>query len=413
MGEVWRSWGGVSMAKKNDDFFKKKKDWSKVKDELLGCYLKPYIQKILFTRKPVLYIDCFAGKGVFEDGNPGSPIIALDIINECLDKTNVMNPSIQSAFIELNHADDLKSNLQKYDRLQVISGQYEKEIEKLLDQKRNHNIFLYVDPYGIKALNYKLFQSFSKDKRFNSIELLINLNSFGFIREGCRVLGASFDLNEIFDDLVEYEPTLLEATDKSINYLNEIAGGDYWQNIIQDMKHKKITAYDAEALFTEKYCERLKQDYKYVLNMPLRIKKGHTPKYRMIHATNHIDGCLLMVDNICGRWQAMKDIQSGGQLSMFEENYENNTLDMDDIREKVTAHIMSNNTFIRLSSLKADFFMMHGPICKTSDLSNIYRALENDGKIVVKRTPPKTKTGRPSTFFSDEKDKTTEIRWKL
>ena len=27
------------MAKKNDDFFVEKKPWSKVKDELLGCYL--------------------------------------------------------------------------------------------------------------------------------------------------------------------------------------------------------------------------------------------------------------------------------------------------------------------------------------------------------------------------------------
>ena len=66
------------MAKKNDDFFVKKKPWSKVKDELLGCYLKPYVAKILHTRKPLAYVDCFAGKGKFDDGNPGSPLIALD-----------------------------------------------------------------------------------------------------------------------------------------------------------------------------------------------------------------------------------------------------------------------------------------------------------------------------------------------
>lgn len=39
------------MSQKNKDFFKKKKAWSKVKDELLGCYLKPYMQKILYTKK--------------------------------------------------------------------------------------------------------------------------------------------------------------------------------------------------------------------------------------------------------------------------------------------------------------------------------------------------------------------------
>ena len=58
------------MPKKNDDFFKEKKQWSEVKDELLACYLKPYIQKVINTGKPIVYVDCFAGKGVFEDGKP-------------------------------------------------------------------------------------------------------------------------------------------------------------------------------------------------------------------------------------------------------------------------------------------------------------------------------------------------------
>lgn len=55
------------MAKKNDDFFVEKKPWSEVKDQLLGCYLKPYVAKILHTRKPLVYVDCFAGKGKFDD----------------------------------------------------------------------------------------------------------------------------------------------------------------------------------------------------------------------------------------------------------------------------------------------------------------------------------------------------------
>lgn len=42
------------MAKKNDDFFLEKKAWSVVKDELLGCYFKPYVSKILHTMKMTL-----------------------------------------------------------------------------------------------------------------------------------------------------------------------------------------------------------------------------------------------------------------------------------------------------------------------------------------------------------------------
>lgn len=46
------------MSKDNSAFFLKKNVWSEVKDELLECYLEPYIQKILRTNKPLLYVDC-------------------------------------------------------------------------------------------------------------------------------------------------------------------------------------------------------------------------------------------------------------------------------------------------------------------------------------------------------------------
>ena len=69
------------MSKDNRDFFVQKKIWSVVKDELLRCYLVPYFNKIFLTRKPILYVDCFAGKGKFDDGNDGSPLVAL----KCLD----------------------------------------------------------------------------------------------------------------------------------------------------------------------------------------------------------------------------------------------------------------------------------------------------------------------------------------
>ena len=67
------------MKKDTADFFVSKKEWSEVKDALLECYLTPYITKIIHTHKTVNYIDCFAGKGKFDDGKLGSPILALNI----------------------------------------------------------------------------------------------------------------------------------------------------------------------------------------------------------------------------------------------------------------------------------------------------------------------------------------------
>ncbi len=71
------------MSKDNCGFFKQKKIWSEVKDELLGCYLVPYFTKILSMGNPILYVDCFAGKGKFDDGKPGSPLTALQSNETC------------------------------------------------------------------------------------------------------------------------------------------------------------------------------------------------------------------------------------------------------------------------------------------------------------------------------------------
>lgn len=400
------------MSKKNDDFFVKKKTWSVVKDDLLGCYFRPYVSKILTTHRPLVYVDCFAGKGKFDDGNPGSPLIALDIIDECCKITKMQSTNIETIFIDLNYADDLKENLKGYPRAKIVSGSYEDNINNILRGKGKCNIFLYIDPYGIKALQCSLFDSLA-NVGFNSIELLINMNSFGFIREACRALGAAFDDKDFFEDLVEYDSTKLDSSEKSIIALNEIAGGDYWQSIIEDFKQKKISGLEAEVRFSEKYCSRLMESYTYVLNMPLRIKEGQQPKYRLIHATNHRDGCLIMVDNICNRWEALREVQTNGQLTLFDEDFNNQIIYKDDIEEKIIEHFSKYSNTKSLHDALAEFFVKYGPICSTGNAREILKMLEKDRCIEVLRNPALTKTGKPSTFMIEDTNKkqTVSIRW--
>lgn len=399
------------MSKKNDDFFKEKKVWSEVKDELLGCYFKPYVQKILHTYKPLVYVDCFAGKGKFEDGKPGSPIIALDTIKDCVQSTTMESVTISTFFIDLNYASNLQENLKNYPDVNVISGKFEDKIIEILKNKRGSNIFLYIDPYGIKALNCSMFDSFLSNG-FNSIELLINLNSFGFIREACNAMGARFEESDLFDDLVEYDPSTFVANEKSIIDLNNIAGGDYWQQIVKDYKDKKIDGYEAEARFADAYCKRLNQKYKYVLNLPLRIRRGQRPKYRMIHATNHKDGCLLMVDNIYNRWQALKNIQDQGQMCLFEESFDNEIIDTNMIEGKMKSFFPQYNRFVSLSDFLADFFVEYGAICSTGTVRDILKKWEKQGVIEIHRNPEKTSTGKPATYMIEGAGKSVSLRWK-
>ena len=155
------------MSKDNSKFFQNKKIWSEVKDELLGCYLVPYFNKILSMGTPIMYVDCFAGKGKFDDGKPGSPLIALESLNNSISQYHGSQviPPVCMKFIELNHTSDLITNLmgQPARRCEVIDGKFEDNIIPLLNDAvqayRALNMFLYFDPYGVKVLNTALFDA--------------------------------------------------------------------------------------------------------------------------------------------------------------------------------------------------------------------------------------------------------------
>ncbi len=403
----------VIMSKRNDDFFVEKKPWSKVKDELLGCYLKPYFTKILYTQKPVAYFDCFAGKGKFEDGKPGSPIIALDILQDVLASSKVGKISkVESTFIDLNYAADLKENLCNYSTTQIIAGSYKDSIEELLKSKKGYNVFLYIDPYGIKDLDFTKFENFANGQ-FNTIEILLNFNSFGFLREACNAMGTKFSIDDsgFFDDLVEFDSSNMGVADNAIDALNCIAGGLYWQNIIMRYKLGELDSYRAEELLSEEYCHRLNESYKYVLNMPIRIRSRQHPKYRLIYATNHPDGCVLMAENMCNRWELLNNIQNGGQYSLFPEDFNNSIIEYDRIDEYVVDHFSEYDNWISITEAQAHFYVKYGVICKPGEIANVLKKLARKERIQIERIPKLTSTGKQATFMTEGHGKTVLVKW--
>ncbi len=49
------------MGESSDDFFEGKRLWSKIKDEVLGNYMTPYLAKVNKRGQPILLIDGYAG----------------------------------------------------------------------------------------------------------------------------------------------------------------------------------------------------------------------------------------------------------------------------------------------------------------------------------------------------------------
>lgn len=391
------------MSKDNKGFFAAKSEWAKIKDELLADYLASYTAKILKTGRPLLFVDCFAGKGVFDDDNDGSPIIALKKFNEAIAHTKAKNPLIDAAFIEALYFSDLAHNITGYAngsnslRASVIPGRYESAINPILRQHEGSNVFLYIDPYGIKALNMGVLCA--TKAQFPSVEFLLNLNSFGFVREGCRFCGVDLDdvegLDEIMENEEEFEAYLHDETWRDV-----AAGGDYWVKIINDYKDGLIDGYGAEMRFTKEFCQQLKSSYRYVLNFPIRLKEGNRPKYRMIHGCNHPDGCILMYENMVNQKHALLAMQSHGQMSLFEESVENEFVDLDNVRQGLLNLINTLDEFTPLNNVLASFLVESGIICPLKTIREILCTFEQSGKIKMIRDPAKTKHGNKTSFMN-------------
>lgn len=413
------------MSKDNSNFFEHKNDWSRIKDTLLKCYLTPYLQKVLMTGQQICYIDCFAGKGRFDDGLPGSPLIALEIRDNCIKQSSISRKmdAIKMGFIELNHSQELEHNIgnnySDYGKSIVMAGKFEELITKCLHNKQGKNVFLYIDPYGIKALGMRLFRQFA-NMDFYSFEMLINFNSFGLFRNACVAMNVNYKTDQFMpdlNDLVEYETTLVDSTPQSIELINNIAGGDYWRDIVMDYKNGKINGYKAEQRLSEEYKNQLKKLFTYVLDMPIRLKEGQRPKYRMIHVCDHEDGCFLMAQNMQKRTKELYiNIQQKGQLNLFDMIDDMTTSSEGDYWTKEEISDLLWDTFskhdpngIRITKLLTLFVNDHGLIC---DFNFIYSILENWEKLGYARlirNPAVTLKSQPSRFWEESKDRTLTI----
>ena len=369
-------------------FFQEKKRWSTYKDKLLENYLPLYLSKILATKKDTLFIDGFAGKGFFDDGTIGSPIIIRDKVEKAIQQSRY-HTKIIPIFIEYNkkYAQSLSKSLDRK-WCYVRNADYKKEALAIISRNKHRNIFLYVDPFGIKHIQYEIFCELAKNP--NSVELLLNLNSFGFIREGCRLLGVEID-----DELEAFKET--EESDTFVNdieNMNRIANGEYWQDIIELIKDGGITAKQAEEMFVHYYMEKLGQDFDYIFQFAIKTGDKNIPKYRMIFATNHIQGALYMSENMIKCNNEMNLDNHGRQESLFDYEFTRNSC-VDDVLEVLTKASESEK-IIDCKDLCMLTYMTLGPKYLHSDIKKALTELEKSSKIKITRRNEFTPTGKLS-----------------
>ena len=148
--------------------------------------------------------------------------------------------------------------------------------------------------------------------------------------------------------------------------------------------------------------------------MPICLKPGHHPKYRMVHVSNNASGCFLMTQNMLKRKDELfQDIQNDGQFSLFDNvpdmfsSVEGDLISTNEIERKVesfVANIKTNNP-ISITDFIAAFMTEHGLICDFKAIYNILTEMQDGGQIDITRNPAFTKTGKPSAFWEEKEEK--------
>jgi three-Cys-motif partner protein len=388
----------ITIMKATHNFFDKKRSWSELKDEILISYLTPYLTKISHTRCPITIADCFAGKGMFDDGQLGSPLYIAQAIKD-FNQQSASKVDVQGVFIEKKYFKELQENLCSFSECKLIDSDYENWATKFVKENRDQrrNLLLYVDPYGIKHLPFHHFKEICL-LDLNSIEILLNFNSFGFLREGCRLLDLrDFECND-GSDVYEQD----EAN--SVPRMNAIANGSYWQTILADYSSGTISMNEAERIFSEAYINEMKTLFRYVVNIPIKVKKSHLPKYRLVFGTNSEDGLLLVADKMSRTWKGFVERERKGQQLLFDE------IDFPDANsiglakpEEVVWDLLSTPHDLKVLLVK--LIEKYGICYSESKLKEYCKKMEKDGEIIVTRDPSRTPTGKVSSSWEYKKYK--------
>ncbi len=374
--------------KATNTFFEHKRDWSKIKDEILCAYLKPYLAKVTHTRKPIIIADCFAGKGKFDDGEKGSPLLILEAIYDHFKIAN--DAKIKAVFIEKKYFSELQQNISQGVNVTLLEGSYEEKVEYFIknNSANGQNLFLYVDPYGIKSIKFSYFSQITK-KDLNTVELLLNFNTKGFLREACRLLKQ----NDPDSDRSDSQDLAYESDVNCPELMDEIAGGTYWRDLTAKYCQKHFNMQTAEEMLVSEYCKKLKLVFRYVVNIPIKDKLSNVPKYRMIFGGNHEDGLILMADNMNKRWKDFRETERNGQQLLIECDFPD-FLSMDNcwnIKARIPDLVVGK---MCLKSLLVGLIEEYGIAFSTSKLKEIIKELDNNS-LIISRVPSHSKQNRP------------------
>lgn len=280
---------------------------TKIKHLILKTYWQAWLPIMTSWSSRVLYIDGFAGPGVYKSGEEGSPVIVL---KSARDHIKRVNAELIFVFVEkdderFDHLQNLlkqiKSTLPANFKIYTIKGAFDEEIGSRLDSlEKDHRqlapCFAFIDPFGFSDTPFEIVRRLMSNPQ-------------------CEVF-----ITFMFEEINRFKssPNL-----KIGAHLDRLFGTTQWRDVlkIDDAEEQRRAIHDI-------YLAQLRSTAKYVRSFKM-VNRNNNTDYFLFFASNNIKGLEKMKEAMWkadpqGEFSFSDYTESLGLMSLFgnEPDYE-------------------------------------------------------------------------------------------
>jgi three-Cys-motif partner protein len=270
------------------EFFGERQPAAVLKHAILERYLPMFMWKTGSTApgKRVAYVDGFAGPGLYNDGSPGSPAVAVDTARAIVGKDG--SERVDGYLVEENPEScaALRAFIDEEGLAwTVYQGDVEEHLPTILTTlPRTEPAFMFLDPFGLGVPKAMLDEILSRSGRFEwgyrtsgaATEILLNFSLPG-LRRNCGHLEST-----------STHPPYVKARSKILDRLDSTLGGDWWRDIWLG-----IDPGDRERAILSRYTDGFANEGWSVWTIPCADRWEGPPSYVLLLLTQHPDGVWL------------------------------------------------------------------------------------------------------------------------
>lgn len=340
---------------------------TRIKHEILVGYLDAWTTVLGNSPAGLAYVDAFAGRGRYEGGEPGSPLLVIRTMLDAMSSRRITASRVSFHFVEqdpknaLNLEQELKDYVPAHDP-RVEYRLYPNAFASVSDnivadiRQRGQPSFFFVDPFGYDDAPLEILQ---RILRLPRAEVFINL-MYDFASRAVGVSG---------------NPALALT-------LDGLFGTNAWRGVAG------LTGQAREKRFVAIYGARLKEaGAAHVLPFRMGDDARERTLYYLLHATKHVKGLSIMKDMMVDSSSPGNFGYAGEQRHQMLPLFDFDVADLPSFLQRTLGGQIFTFDAIIESTLEET------GTCRERDYRSCLKDMERRGQITVERVTSKSRQG--------------------